>query len=330
MASHPATRPAGERPGAPGNALTRGRFLDGDLAFRLLAAAATAIAMSVVGLMVMQSVQTAWSVFQRFGVVGFVTGQRWSPSFEIYGAWPFIYGTILTSAIALVIAVPIAVLIALLVTELAPPAIGRPLAIAVDMLAAVPSVVWGLWGLLVLVPFIRPFERAVADGPGRQISFLGPPTPGPSYFVAGLVVALMIIPIIAAVSREIFAATPRFQREAVLALGGTRWDVIRRVVLPIGRTGVAAAVLLGLGRAVGETIAVTMVIGNAPRVGASVFSPGFSLASVIANEFNEATEPLHAESLVALGVVLLGIAAVINGAGLLIRRRFEKGAGRGR
>jgi phosphate transport system permease protein len=243
---------------------------------------------------------------------------------------PFIYGTLLTSAIALIIAVPIAVLIALLVTEFLPPRIGRPVAVVVDLLAAVPSVVWGLWGLMVLVPFMRPIEHGLADGPGQFISFLGPPTPGPSYFVAGVVVAVMIIPIVAALTREVFATTPRLQREAVLALGGTRWDVIRRVVLPIGRTGLLAAVLLGLGRAIGETIAVTMVIGNSPRIGGSIFSPGFTLASVIANEFNEATEPLHAEALVGLGVVLLAMAVIVNGAGVAIRRRFERSAGRGR
>jgi phosphate transport system permease protein len=191
-------------------------------------------------------------------------------------------------------------------------------------------VVWGLWGLLVLVPFLRPIEKAIADTVGRVVPFLGPPTPGPSYFAAGLIVAFMIIPIIAAVTREVFSATPRLQREAILALGGTRWDVIRQVVIPIGRTGLLAAVILGLARAIGETIAVTLVIGNAPKIGSSIFAPGFTLASVIANEFNEATEQLHPQALIALGVVLLVIAVIINSAGLLIRRRFELGAGRGR
>ncbi len=213
-------------------------------------------------------------------------------------------------------------------TELLPARIAGPVAVIVDLLAAVPSVVWGLWGLLVLVPFIRPIEKGVADSVGRVVPFLGPPTPGPSYFAAGVIVAFMIIPIIAAVTREVFSATPRLQREAVLALGGTRWDVIRRVVIPIGRTGLLAAVILGLARAIGETIAVTLVIGNAPKIAGSIFAPGFTLASVIANEFNEATEALHPEALIALGVVLLVIAVVINSVGLVIRRRFELGAGR--
>jgi phosphate transport system permease protein len=280
--------------------------------------------------MMFDSVQTAWPVFQNFGIIGFLTGQDWAPAFTVYGAWPFLYGTVLTGAIALIIAVPIAVLIALMVTEILPPRIGQTVAIVVDLLAAVPSVVWGLWGLLVLVPVIRPFEHDVAHSLGQVIPFLGPPTPGPSYFAAGLIIAMMIIPIVAAVTREVFASTPRLQREAVLALGGTRWDVVRRVVLPIGRTGLVAAVLLGLGRAIGETIAVTMVVGNNPLVGRSIFSPGYTLASVIANEFNEATETLHPEALIALGVVLLALAVVVNGAGLIVRRRFERSAGRGR
>ncbi len=310
--------------------LARRRFADGDLVFRVVATVSAAVVLALIALMVAQIIQTAWPAFARFGIVGFVTGQRWSPAFTIYGAWPFIFGTIVTSVIALVIAVPIAVLIALLVTEFLPPRIGQPVAIVVDLLAAIPSVVWGLWGLLVLVPFIRPIEHNLATGPGTVIPFMGPPTPGPSYFVAGLIVALMIIPIVAAVTREVFATTPRLQREAILALGGTRWDVIRQVVLPIGRTGLMAAVLLGLGRAIGETIAVTMVIGNSPHVGGSIFSPGFTLASVIANEFNEATEQLHPEALIALGVVLLAMAVAVNGAGLMVRRRFERSASRGR
>lgn len=310
--------------------LARRRFAGGDVFFRAIAAVVTVAVLVLIAVMVVESVQSAWPAFSQFGIVGFILGQTWSPSFTVYGAWPFLFGTIVTSVFAILIAVPLAVLIALLVTEFLPPQIGQPVAVVVDLLAAIPSVIWGLWGLLVLVPLIRPLEHDIATGPGQIIPFLGPPTPGPSYFVAGLIIALMIIPIIAAVTREVFATTPRLQREAVLALGGTRWDVIRHVVIPIGRTGLVAAVLLGLGRAIGETIAVTMVIGNNPMIGNSIFAPGFTLASVIANEFNEATEPLHPESLIALGIVLLALAIAVNGAGLVLRRRFERSAGRGR
>jgi phosphate transport system permease protein len=313
-----------------GPRLHRHGFVTGDLLFRIAAGVAVAIAIGAIGLMVVDSLIAAVPVFRTFGVWGFVTGLRWAPSFAIYGALPFIYGTFVTSLIALLIAVPVAVGISILVTEVLPPRAARPAAVAVDLLAAVPSVVWGLWGLLVLVPFVRPIEQAVAGTIGKIVPFLGPPTPGPSYFVAGLIVAFMIMPIVAAVTREVFATTPRLQREAVLALGGTRWDVIRQVVIPLGRTGLLAAVVLGLGRAIGETIAVTLVIGNAPRIGTSIFAPGFTLASVIANEFNEATEELHPEALIALGVVLLAIAVLVNGVGLLIRSRFEQGVARAR
>ncbi len=327
MTAHMETHATG---GAVDRSLQRRRRLTGDSILRLTSGAAAVLALGIIGAMVWDSVIATVPVFNAFGIWGFITGQRWAPSFTIYGALPFIYGTLLTSLVALVVAVPIALGVALLVTELLPARVAGPIAMTVDLLAAVPSVVWGLWGLLVLVPFLRPIERGIADTAGSAIPFLGPPTPGPSYFVAGVIVAFMIIPIIAAVTREVFAATPRLQREAVLALGGTRWDVIRQVVIPIGRTGVLAAVILGLGRAIGETIAVTLVIGNAPKIGGSIFAPGFTLASVIANEFNEATEKLHPEALITLGVVLLVIAVIINSVGLVIRRGFEQGAGRAR
>ena len=317
-------------PASTGSALLRRRWLTGDRIFRTATGAAAALALALIGLMAYDSISATGPVFDRFGIWGFVTGARWSPSFTIYGALPFIYGTLLTGLISVILAVPIAIGIALLVTEFLPRRVAGPVAIVVDLLAAVPSVVWGLWGLLVLVPFLRPFEQAAAGSIGRVLPFLGPPTPGPSYFAAGLVVAIMIIPIVAAVTREVFAATPRLQREAILALGGTRWDVIRQVVMPISKTGLFAAIILGLGRAIGETIAVTLVIGNSPKIAGSIFAPGFTLASVIANEFNEATEELHPEALIALGVVLLVIAILINGGGVLVRRRFERELQRGR
>lgn len=320
----------GQTPGAPGFPFLRRRWLTGDRLLRTATGAAALLALALIAMMAYSSISATGPVFSRFGVWGFVTGTRWSPAFTVYGALPFIYGTLLTGVIAILIAVPIAIGIALLVTEFLPHRVAGPVAVVVDLLAAVPSVVWGLWGLLVLVPVVRPFEQAVAGSIGGVLPFFGPPTPGPSYFAAGVIVAIMIIPIVAAVTREVFAATPRLQREAVLALGGTRWDVIRQVVMPIGRTGLFAAIILGLGRAIGETIAVTLVVGNSPKIAGSIFAPGFTLASVIANEFNEATEELHPEALIALGVVLLSIAVIINGAGVLVRRRFERGLSRAR
>jgi phosphate transport system permease protein len=306
------------------DALRRRRWT-GDLTFRSVLAALTLATIIVLGYMMVESFVTALPVYQKFGIIGFLTGTKWAPAFTLYGAWPFIYGTVLTSLLALLIAVPVSVLIALLLTELAPARLRGPLGVAVDLLAAVPSVVYGLWGLLVLVPVIRPFEQAVAGSVGRVVPFLGPPTPGPSYFAGGVILAIMVIPIITAVTREVFASTPRLQREAVLALGGTRWDVARTVTLPIGRAGLLAAVVLGLGRAIGETIAVTLVIGNSDNIGASIFAPGFTLASVIANEFNEATETLHPEALIALGTVLLVMSVIVNAGAIAIRDRFTGG-----
>lgn len=311
-----------------GGALRRRPGLNQDGWFRLALRVVAAVVVALVLWMMVDTFSETVPIWQRFGIPGFVTGTRWAPSFTIYGALPFIYGTVLTSVIAMLIAVPVAVLIALLITEILPARIRSTVAVTVDLLAAIPSVVYGLWGLLVLVPFLRPFEQAVASTVGTVIPFLAGPTPGPSYLAAGVIVSIMVVPIIAALSREVFAATPRLQREAVRALGGTRWDVIRNVVLPMGRSGVLAAVMLGLARAIGETIAVTMVIGNSSRIGPSIFSPGFTLASVIANEFNEANQELHPEALIALGLVLLVISVLVNGVAILIRQRFAGGVGR--
>ena len=313
------------RPSAAAPIRLNRRRWSGDLTFRavlIILALGTTI---VLGAMMAGSFITAAPVYQKFGIIGFLTGTKWEPSFTLYGAWPFIYGTLLTSLLALIIAVPISVLIALLLTELAPARLRGPLGVAVDLLAAVPSVVYGLWGLLVLVPLMRPLEQGVAGTLGKVVPFLGPPTPGPSYFAAAVILAVMTVPIVSAVTREVFASTPRLQREAVLALGGTRWDVARTVTLPIGRAGLLAAIVLGLGRAIGETIAVTMVVGNSNNLGTSIFAPGFTLASVIANEFNEATETLHPEALIALGTVLLVISVLVNGVAIGIRNRFAGG-----
>src|ERR1035437_294748 len=314
-----------QQPGAVDLVGLRRRRWTGDLVFRAILAAIALAITAVLGVMMIDSFISASPVYQKFGIIGFITGTTWAPSFSVYGAWALIYGTFLTSLLALLIAVPISVLIALLLTELAPARLRGPLGIAVDLLAAVPSVVYGLWGLLVLVPALRPLEQGIAATLGRVVPFFGPPTPGSSYFAAGMILAVMIVPIVSAVSREVFASTPRFQREAVLALGGTRWDVARTVTLPIGRAGLLAAVVLGLGRAIGETIAVTMVIGNSDTIGKSIFSPGFTLASVIANEFNEATETLHPEALIALGTVLLVVSVIVNAAAVGIRNRFTGG-----
>lgn len=240
-----------------------------------------------------------------------VTGTRWEPSRGRFGGLPFIYGTLVTSAIAVALAVPVALAGALFVSEVAPARVRGPLAALLDLLAAVPSVVYGLWGIFVLVPVLRPFEQMLARAFGAIPVFAGP-APGVSYLSAGIVLAIMVTPTIAAISREAFLTVPQSMREAALALGSTRWEALRLAVLRPSRRGIAGGVMLGLGRALGETIAVTMVVGNSPKIAVSILHPGYTMASVIANEFSEATGPAHLEALVAVGLLLFGVTLLLN------------------
>src|SRR3954454_17831649 len=226
-------------------------------------------------------------VFSKYGVFRFVFSDEWVPSQQLYGALPLIVGTLITSLVALAIGVPVAVASALYVTELAPRRLAQPLTILVDLLAAVPSVVYGLWGVFVLIPKLRPAEQWFSDT-FSFLPFVGGDVAGPNYFIAGLILAIMILPIVSAISREVMATVPVEQKEAALALGATRWEMIRMAVLPYSRAGIVGASMLGLGRAIGETIAVTLVIGNSPEIGKTIFSQGYTLAAVIANEFGEA------------------------------------------
>ncbi len=252
----------------------------------------------------------------------FLTSSDWDPVNDVYGALPFIFGTLVSSAIALVIAVPISVATAVYLTELAPQWLRQPLTMFIELLAAVPSVILGLWGIFVMVPWLHlhlfPGLRAVL---GFLPLFQGADY-GPSMLAAGIIVAIMIIPIITSVSREILRSVPGLQREAAYALGATRWEVTRIAVLSYAKKGLFGAVILGLGRALGETMAVTMVIGNAPQIVASLFKPGYTLASVIANEFNEATGKLYPSALFELGLVLLGVTVAVNIFAQLLLKTF--------
>jgi phosphate ABC transporter permease protein PstC len=251
-------------------------------------------------------------IFSKVGVIDFVFGGRWVPSKSLYGAWPLLVGTLITSAIALVIGVPVAVASALYVTELAPRRLRQPLITLIELLAAVPSVVYGLWGVFVLIPKLKPAEEWF----GRTFDFLpfvSPQVAGPNYFIAGLILAIMILPIVAAITREVMATVPVEHKEAALALGATRWEMIRMAVLPYSRAGISGAAMLGLGRALGETIAATLVIGNAPKVADAIFGQGYTLAAVIANEFGEAaSDPTHRAALIAAGLVLFVFTLVVN------------------
>ena len=234
------------------------------------------------------------------------------PSRNQFGALPLVVGTLLTSAIALVIGVPVAVASALYITELCPLRLRTPLTILLELLAAVPSVVYGLWGIFFLAPKLLPAEKWFNDTFGF-LPFVGGTVSIPNYFVAGLILAIMIVPIVSAISREVMATVPRDHKEAALALGATRWEMIRMAVLPYSRAGIAGAAMLGLGRAIGETIAVTIVIGNSASIGDSVFSQGYTLAAVIANEFGEAaSDPIHRASLIAAGLLLFILTLVVN------------------
>src|SRR5919112_3483565 len=250
--------------------------------------------------------------FTKTGVFGFVFDNDWDVSKDIYGALPLVVGTLITSAVALIIGVPVAVAAALYVTELCPRRLRGPLTVMIELLAAVPSVVYGLWGFFFLVPKLRPAEQWFADK-FSFLPFVGGHVAGPGYFVAGLILAIMILPIVSAITREVMATVPSDHKEAELALGSTRWEMIRTAILPYSRPGIAGAAMLGLGRAIGETIAVTLVIGNAPQIGKQLFDQGYTLAAVIAHEFGEAAnEETHRAALIAAGLVLFVLTLLVN------------------
>jgi len=254
-----------------------------------------------------------WPALRQFGL-GFFTTSDWDPVKGNFGAAPALFGTIVSSLLALVIATPLAIGVAVFLSEFAPRAMRQPVGFFVDLLAAIPSVVYGLWGILVLVPFLRahvmPFFKDTLHL-GATPFFSGPAY-GPSMLAGGVILAIMILPYISAVTREVLVAVPRAQREAALALGATRWEMIWDAVLPFARSGIIGGVILGLGRALGETMAVTMVIGNRHEISASLLAPGYTMASVIANEFAEATSDLHVASLMAVGAGLFVVTIIVN------------------
>jgi phosphate transport system permease protein len=269
--------------------------------------------------------RAGWPALRQFGF-GFLTSSVWDPVNGQFGAAPAIVGTIVTSIIALVIATPLALGGAIFLSEFCPLWLRQPISFLIDLLAAVPSVVFGLWGVFFLVPVLRsglmPFLRDTLHL-GATPFFSGP-VYGPSVLAAGLILAVMVLPYIAAVSREVLMAVPRAQREAALALGATRWEAITGAVVPYARSGIFGGVILGLGRALGETMAVTMVIGNRHELSASLFAPGYTMASLIANEFSEATTDIHLSALMAVGFVLFLITLIVNAiARLLVRRVGE-------
>lgn len=267
---------------------------------------------------------------QKFGLAFFVT-KLWDPIAEQFGALTFIYGTVVTSAVALLIAVPLGIGAAIFLAELAPQKVSDPLQFFIDLLAAVPSVIYGVLGVFIVIPLMR---TVIAPTLKATLGFL-PLFQGPSYGVgflaAGIVLAIMVIPYIISVSREVLLSVPRDQREAALALGSTRWEATWKVVVPFARIGIMGSIFLALARALGETMAVTMVIGNTPAISSSLFAPGYSIAAVIANEFTEATGDIYIQSLIQLGLVLFLLTFILNGlARLLMLLTASRGSGTGR
>jgi len=306
-------------------AASRGRrFAAQDRAFVAVTRFFAALVLIALAGILVALVVEAWPALRTFGF-GFLVGTTWSPADDVYGAVVAGYGTIVTSAIALLIAVPVSFGIAVFLTEMCPAKLARPLGIAVELLAGIPSIIYGFWGLFVLAPVLQTYVQPLLSATGVPI-FAGPPL-GIGVFTAGVVLALMVLPFIASVMRDVFQTVPAVLKESAYGLGCTTWEVVRHIVLPYARVGVVGGVMLGLGRALGETMAVTFVIGNANRLSASLFAPGNSIASTLANEFAEADPALHIPSLFALGLLLFVITFVVLGVAKWLVQRSAARAG---
>jgi phosphate transport system permease protein len=282
-----------------------------DRFFSLLILCCGLSVLALVGLIIYELMTKSALSWHAFGLRFFFRSE-WDPVNDQYGALPFVYGTIVSSILALILAVPLAVGVAVFITEMSPRWLRNPLAFVTELLAAIPSVIYGLWAIFVLVPLLRQFvQPALARYLGWTGLFEGPPY-GIGMLAAGIILAIMVVPIISSITREVMTAVPQQQREAVLALGATRWEMIRTGVLRNARAGILGGVILGLGRALGETMAVTMVIGNRPEIAKSLFAPGYTMASVIANEFSEATGDLYLSSLIEVGLALFIVTIIVN------------------
>lgn len=251
----------------------------------------------------------------------FIIETTWDPVMEVFGALPFIYGTLVTSFMALLIAIPLSIGAAVFLTHYIPPKLSYLLSFFIEIIAAIPSVVIGLWGIFILIPFVREELGAFLVEYLGFIPIFQPPVYGPSILTGALILSIMIIPIITAITKDAINAVPALQKEGIIALGATQWEVVAKISLPYARPGIIGGIMLGLGRAIGETMAITMVIGNTPAIPASILAPGDTLASVIANQFSEATSTLHSSALIELGLILFLITIVINICARLILRR---------
>ncbi len=296
----------------------------GDQIFRILTAVFAGLAVLVLAAMALQMVRTSAASMKAFGW-GFLTSREWDPVLDSYGALPYIFGTLASSLVALIVALPVALGTAIYLAELAPLWVRRPLGILVELLAAIPSVIYGLWGIFVMSPWLRETVQPLFQSAlGWTPFFKGVPR-GFGMMAGCLVLAIMILPTIASVSRDVLLAVPNTIREGALALGATRWEMVRKAVLPCAKSGILGALILGLGRALGETMAVTMVIGNRPDISLSLFAPGHTLASVIANEYAEASGDLHLGALTELGLILFGVTLLLNIVARILIWRVSRG-----
>jgi len=317
-----------------GEATARRKALDrlrlSEAVFRHLTRAAAICVLLALGGVIASLIDGAMPAFQKFGL-GFLVSERWNPVTEIFGALPAIYGTVVTSLIAIAIAVPVGLMIAFFLTELCPYWLRRPIGIAIELLAGIPSIIYGIWGLFVFAPFLQhtlqPFLiDTLGEVPLVGALFAGPPY-GIGTLTAGLILAIMILPFISSISRDVFEAVPTVLKEAAYGIGCTTWEVMRNVVLPYARSGVVGAIMLALGRALGETMAVTFVIGNAHRISPSLLAPGTTISATIANEFTEAVGDLYPSALIALGLILFIITFIVLAAARYLLARVSRRIG---
>jgi phosphate transport system permease protein len=319
---------------APAEAVARtkalGRLRLGDTIFRHLTRAAAIGVLILLSGVIISLIEGSLPALRTFGF-GFLVSSRWNPVTDNFGALPAIYGTILTSLIAMLIAVPIGLMIAFFLTELCPQWLRRPIGIAIELLAGIPSIIYGIWGLFIFAPFLQatlqPFLiNTLGNVPGIGSLFAGPPY-GIGMLTSGLILAIMVLPFVTSITRDVFEAVPGVLKEAAYGLGCTTWEVVRNVVLPYARVGVIGGIMLALGRALGETMAVTFVIGNAHRISASVLAPGTTISATIANEFTEAVGDLYTSALIALGLILFVITFIVLAIARYMLMRIERRIG---
>lgn len=315
---------------SPSRAKVLARLRLGDAAFRVITRSAAFLVLLLLSGVIVSLIIGSMPALQAFGF-DFITTQSWNPVTEKFGAMAPIYGTLVTSLIAMLIAVPVGLMIAFFLTELCPQWLRRPIAIAIELLAGIPSIIYGIWGLFVFAPFMQVHIQPLLISlfgpiPGLSNLFAGPPY-GIGMLTAGLILAIMVLPFITSISRDVFEAVPPVLKEAAYGVGCTTWEVFRNVVLPYTRVGVIGGVMLGLGRALGETMAVTFVIGNAHKISASVLAPGTTISATIANEFTEAVGDLYTSSLIALGLILFAITFIVLTIARLLLARIERRIG---